>query len=200
MPTSPYMAQAFIQAMGSPMSEYRTIVADPPWEVNAGPRSLHDPGERTRPLSYTTMTVDEIAALPIRVLADADAHLFLWTINRYVEDAYSIARAWGFQPSTLLVWCKNPKGRGLGGNFATATEYVLFARRGNLAGGHMDRNWWLWQRGKHSAKPEAFLDIVEHVSPGPYLELFARRNRFGWDTWGNEALEHVEMAYDPGNR
>lgn len=49
-------------------------------------------------------------------------------------------------------------------------------------------------RGPHSAKPEAFLDIVEQVSPGPYLELFARRQRLGWDTWGKEALNHVEMA------
>ena len=53
--------------------------------------------------------------------------------------------------------------------------------------------WFTWPRGEHSAKPEAFLDMVERVSPGPYLELFARRQRFGWDTWGNEALEHVEI-------
>ena len=45
-----------------------------------------------------------------------------------------------------------------------------------------------------SAKPEAFIDLVEQVSPGPYLELFARRQRLGWDTWGNEALEHVELS------
>jgi N6-adenosine-specific RNA methylase IME4 len=55
-------------------------------------------------------------------------------------------------------------------------------------------SWFDWPRGVHSAKPEAFLDIVESVSPGPYLEMFARRNRLGWDTWGNESLEHVEMA------
>ena len=46
----------------------------------------------------------------------------------------------------------------------------------------------------HSSKPEAFLDLVEQVSPGPYLELFARRQRLGWDTWGNEALEHVSLS------
>ena len=50
----------------------------------------------------------------------------------------------------------------------------------------MDRNWWEWKRDKHSKKPEAFQDIVETVSPGPYLEMFARRQRAGWDTWGNE--------------
>lgn len=53
--------------------------------------------------------------------------------------------------------------------------------------------WFAWNRCEHSAKPEAFLDLVEQVSPGPYLELFARRQRLGWDTWGDEALEHVAL-------
>jgi N6-adenosine-specific RNA methylase IME4 len=172
---------------------YTTIVADPPWEVAAGPRSLHDPGERTRALTYPSLTVAAVASLDVP--AAPDAHLYVWTINRYVESAYLIARAWGFNPSTLLVWCKAPKGRGLGGTFATATEYVLFARRGTLpAKRRLDRNWWEWKRGEHSRKPDAFLDLVESVSPGPYLELFARRQRLGWDTWGNEALEHVTMS------
>ena len=171
---------------------YRTIVADPPWDVKAGPRSLHDPGERSRPLAYPTMTVEEIAAL--RPPVAAGAHLYLWTINAYVDKAYDVAHAWGFLPSTLLVWCKRPKGRGLGGTFSIATEYVLFARRGSLpTTGRVERNWFEWTRGEHSAKPEAFLDLVEQVSPGPYLELFARRQRLGWDTWGNEALEHVSL-------
>lgn len=60
-----------------------------------------------------------------------------------------------------------------------------------------DTSWFKWSRGPHSAKPEAFLDLVEQVSPGPYLEMFARRNRLGWDTWGNEALEHVELVTNP---
>lgn len=60
-------------------------------------------------------------------------------------------------------------------------------------GNRIDTRWFTWPRGKHSEKPEAFLDMVETVSPGPYLELFARRNRLGWDTWGNEALEHVAL-------
>jgi hypothetical protein len=54
--------------------------------------------------------------------------------------------------------------------------------------------WHEWPRGPHSAKPEAFLDMVEAVSPGPYLEMFARRQRLGWDTWGDEALEHVRIG------
>jgi N6-adenosine-specific RNA methylase IME4 len=77
----------------------------------------------------------------------------------------------------------------------STTEFVVFARRGSLAAlTRCDRQWFEWSRGAHSEKPEAFLDIVEQVSPGPYLELFARRQRLGWDTWGNESLNHVELS------
>lgn len=47
------------------------------------------------------------------------------------------------------------------------------------------RSWWEWPRGPHSTKPAAFLDVVEQVSPGPYVELFARHQRLGWDAWGH---------------
>lgn len=53
--------------------------------------------------------------------------------------------------------------------------------------------WYTAPRGDHSAKPDLFLDLIERMSPPPRLELFARRQRLGWDTWGDEALEHVEM-------
>ncbi len=95
----------------------------------------------------------------------------------------------------MLVWCKKPKGIVVG-SFTGTTEYVLFCRRGNLgARERQDSTWFQWPRSNsHSRKPEAFLDLVERVSPGPYLELFARRQRLGWDTWGNEALEHVSLG------
>lgn len=175
--------------------KYRTIVADPPWQIGDFPANLHAQGMGTNPCPYPTMDVDEIAALPVAEWADRHSHLYLWTTNQFLEDAYFIARSWKFHPVKLLVWCKPPKGRGLGGTFASATEYVLFAKRGSLAAKDREtRNWWEWSRGAHSAKPEAFLDMVERISPGPYLEMFARRNRLGWETWGNESLVHVEVA------
>ena len=135
-----------------------------------------------RSVPYPTMTVAEIADLPIPALADDSAHLYVWTINRYVEDTYRIVRSWGFTPSTLLTWCKPRKGLGVGGAYALTTEFILFARRGTGAFvSRWDTSWFQWPRGEHSAKPEAFLDIVEQVSPPPRAELFARRARFGWD-------------------
>jgi N6-adenosine-specific RNA methylase IME4 len=179
--------------------EYACIVADPPWMVNR----LESPGSkgfgtqqgilRSVALEYPTMSVEEISALEIP--AARDAHLYIWTINAYVEVTYGIARAWGFEPSTLLSWIKAPMGLGLGGTFCNTTEFILFCRRGTLkAKKRVDRTWWGWPRGAHSAKPEHFQNIVESVSPGPYLEMFARRQRPGWDVWGNQVKCDVEIT------
>lgn len=140
------------------------------------------------------MSMPEIAALPVVDLADRDAHLYLWTTQKYLPETYEIAAGWGFRPSYALVWCK-PEGGFVGGTFFSNVEFALFCRRGSLAAKRrVSTQWFAWPRGEHSAKPEAFLDMVESVSPGPYLEMFARRNRLGWDTWGNEALNHVDLT------
>lgn len=186
--------------------KYRTIVVDPPWDHSDG--TGWDPGDadhRRKPsapsrgkprvtgLPYKTMSVAEISALPIREMAAGDAHLFLWTTNRFLRDSYGIAEAWGFTPVKPLIWCKEPMGF-MGGSFTSSAEFVLFARRGKLAHtSRAGRQWWVWPRSSHSAKPDAFLDLIEQVSPGPYLELFARRARFGWDYAGNESLSTVEI-------
>jgi len=172
---------------------YRTIVADPPWTVRRGP----DWGSNgaSRELEYPTMGLEAIKDMPVQSLAEPDgAHLYIWTINAYLEQTYDVARAWGFLPSTLLTWCKPPNGIGLGGTYSLTTEYVLFARRGVCrAKERIDSTYFQWPRGAHSVKPDAFLDMVERVSPGPYVELFARRARFGWDYWGDESLQTAEM-------
>ncbi len=142
------------------------------------------------------MTVEAIAALPVGDISAPNAHLYLWTINRYLEDAFAVARAWGFQYSTTLVWAKKPMGGGLGGAYGISTEYCLFCRRGKLASNdRVTGTWFGWKRPydnrgkpKHSAKPPAFMEMVEKVSPGPYVELFARETRTGWDSWGNEVV------------
>lgn len=179
--------------------KYRTIVVDPPWKVHRPPLFVGSGDftktSKNRRLPYETMSLAEIAALPVGLLAAENCHLYLWAINRYVEDSFRIVREWGFKPSTLLTWCKPSFGIGPGGAYAITTEFCLFARKG--VGAYESRyptSWWQWPRGEHSAKPEAFLDVVEQVSPAPRLEMFARRDRLGWDTWGNESLGTAEVA------
>jgi N6-adenosine-specific RNA methylase IME4 len=258
--------------------KYRTIVADPPWPITGFPKWGWKGGEN--PCPYPVMSIEDIAALPVRDLSDnldGDALLYLWAIDQFLDEAFDVARAWGFHHAATLVWAKPPRPKGLGGVFPSNVEFILFCRRPKVvtrpdvlrvttyladaaeragvsradldramgtsdmagwwlsrieyrcacptleqyaevkrivqAGDDMDAlaaeinarkgttsfqpfermqgRWFTWPRGKHSQKPEAFIDMVEQVSPGPYLEMFARRNRLGWDTWGNEALNHV---------
>jgi N6-adenosine-specific RNA methylase IME4 len=174
--------------------KYQTIVADPPWAYDEGWPVNRGANAGTRiGLPYAAMSLDEIKALTVP--SAGDAHLLLWTTNKYVLSAYAVAQAWGFRPSQLLTWCKPPIGVGPGGVFANTSEFVVYARRGKPE--HHQRQastWWEWPRGAHSAKPEAFLDMVEATFPGPYLELFARRARFGWDYWGDQSLGTAEVA------
>lgn len=182
------------------MPKYRTIVVDPPWHydgfgVGRVPAGVVHDGRKT-PLPYPTMTVDEICALPVSEFAERDAHLYLWTTNKYLPDAFRVVKVWGFRYSQTLVWAKTPMGKGLGGAFAQNAEFIVFARRGTLR--HKERVesvWFNWARTAiHSKKPDAGLDLIETVSPGPYLEMFARRQRLGWDTWGNECFTAVSTG------
>lgn len=148
-------------------------------------------------MPYPSMSLAEIEALPVRDLALPDARLFLWTTNRYLPNAFDVLRAWGFTYRQTLVWVKPGVGP-LGGSVARQfTEYLLVATIGKPERVGMARSNTITaskSKAQHSRKPEAFIDIVEQVSPGPYVELFARRARFGWDYWGNESLGTAEMA------
>lgn len=166
---------------------YATIVADPPWDHSDGTGTTYVQGQwMGHVLPYSTMALEDIKRLPVARLAAADAHLYLWTTNRYLRDAYVVAEEWGFTPVKPLVWTKAPMGPFMGGPFGgSSVEFCLFARRGSLRMlGRAGRQWFDWARGAHSVKPAAFGDLVESVSPGPYVELFARAPRLGWDSWG----------------
>jgi len=166
------------------MKKYSIIYADPPWEVKAGPD--WGSNSNTWDLVCPTMSLEEIKKIPIKGIAEKECVLFLWTINKYVEQSYQVAKAWGFKPSTLLTWCKKPNGTGLGGTFSLTTEFLLFAWRGKC--GAVNRHgttWWNEKRGKHSRKPKLFRDIIEDVFPNrSKIELFAREKHEGWDVLG----------------
>lgn len=106
------------------VGEYSTIVADPPWDVKFGEdtrraerASTGSPKGTWTPaaMNYNTMTLDEIKALPVANAAAENAHLYIWTINAYIEQTYAVARAWSFRPVALLTWAKTPRGLGFGG-------------------------------------------------------------------------------------
>ena len=187
-------------------TRYRTIVCDPPWDHSDGTGlTFTDDGTQDTHVPYETMSVEQIKALPVAKWAEGDrwhvngarggCNLFLWTTTRYLVAAHEVCKAWKFKPVAVLVWCKPPRGFGMGGTFKSNVEFVVVGRRGSppRAKGSSDTRWFTWGRGAHSAKPEVFIDLVESISVGPYLEMFARRARFGWDYWGDESLGTATM-------
>lgn len=162
---------------------YRTICADPPWQY--GNTSTRGAAED----HYPTMTVEALCELPVAEWVDEQAHLYLWTTNGFLRESFDVLAAWGFEYKTTLVWVKPQIG--MGNYFRSSTEYVLFGVRGGLRTIDCNqRNWFEASRGRHSKKPGYFFDLVEKVSPGPYLEMFARERRLSereWNYWGNEA-------------
>ena len=151
---------------------------------------------------YPSMAAEEILALPVGNWADERSHLYLWTTQRYLEDALTIAKGWGFEVRKILIWCKAPTGFSMGGAFGNSTEFIVTGVRGNLSyQNRVPRDWFEWKRGTHSEKPNAFYDLVQHMSIGPYLDVFARKQRMGWDCFGNEAYNPSELlATLPTNR
>jgi len=192
-------------------NRFRTIVADPPWPIvwRPGKSRRNGRGERhgniKRDLGYRTMSIEEIVAVPVYELAEFEAHLYLWTTDRFLLDgsAARVARAWGFDPRRLLVWKKS--GFGLGTFPRPQHECCVVAVRGScpfkVRNVGSVQNWGLVYRTIdgvprrwHSAKPEGFFSVVESASPGPYLELFARKRRPGWAAWGDEVASDVSIA------
>ncbi len=175
---------------------FSTILADPPWQFRH--RTGKVSPEHKRLARYPTMSLDAIRALPVASVAAERAHLYLWVPNALLPDGLDVLRAWGFEYKTNLIWVKRrrdggPDGRGIGFYFRNVTEMLLFGVRGKnartLAPGRRQVNMIEACKREHSRKPDEQYAIIETCSPGPYLELFARRVRPGWVAWGDEVNE-----------
>ena len=130
------------------------------------------------------MSIDEICRLPVLERAKTQAHLWLWTTNSFLREAFTVIDSWGFDYKSTLVWVKPQLG--IGNYLRVSHEFLLIASRGNPVGRSTNqRSWVEHDRLDHSRKPKVFRQIVEEISSGPRLELFARAKADGWDSWGN---------------
>lgn len=161
------------------------LIADPPWRYG-------DQGSRISP-DYPTMTVEEIAAIPIQPLVADRALCFLWATSSFVIDgsAAQVLRGWGFDPKCMGVWRKVTKDGGphigMGHYLRNAHEpFVVGARGGATALARDVPSIFDAPRSKHSEKPDRLYEIAERIAPAPRLELFARVRRDGWEPWGLE--------------
>jgi N6-adenosine-specific RNA methylase IME4 len=172
--------------------KFRTIVADPPW-------STQQTGARGAAQHYDLMSVEQITSMPIADLAQDDAHLWLWVTNATLRIGYDVIEAWGFVPRSPLTWVKP---RMLLGNYLrNSSEHLLFATRGNAPVEFKSQPTWMFAPLQdHSHKPEEALAVIERVSRGPFLELFARRRPSSsqdWSVWGNEIDSDVTIPGYP---
>lgn len=169
------------------MTKYRVLTADPAW-----PFGDKLPGaKRGAEKHYKVMSIDDICAFTLPPLED-DAHLVLWRVASMQEEALRVVRAWGFTPKSELVWKKLTKhGKrwfGMGRQVRMEHEIAIIATRGRpKVYSRSVRSIFEAPAGRHSEKPEAFYDLVETLYHGPYVELFARRQRPGWTCLGDEA-------------
>lgn len=178
--------------MNTPVKKlYKCILADPPWDHE-------QKGAYGAVKHYPLMKLEDIKAMPISDLADPEGcHLWLWATNASLKYAYEVIEAWGFKAKGILTWVK--PNFGLGQYFRNASEHLLIATSGKKAPVlfHSQPSWVFAPKQEHSVKPQEQYAIIERMSPGPYLELFARRGHHGWDVWGNEIVSDVNLPGYP---
>jgi len=172
--------------------KFSTILADPPWNIE-------QTGRLGAAQHYTLMSLDRIKTMPVEALAAENAHLWLWVTNATLEHGYDVIRAWGFTPRSPLTWIKP---RILLGNYLrNATEHLLFATKGKAPVRYKSQPTWMFAPLQaHSHKPEEQFAVIERISDGPYLELFARRrppSNADWSVWGNEVDSDIAIPGFP---
>lgn len=160
--------------------KFGTIYADPPWSY--GNKATRNAAEN----HYPSMTVDEIANLPVSEIAEENAHLHLWTTNAFLFDCKQIMEKWGFTYKSCYVWVKPQMG--MGNYWRVSHEFMLFGIKGDCKFSRKNAmSWGNYPRNRHSAKPDEIRTIVESVSPSNRrLEMFGRKLVPGWFVWGNE--------------
>jgi N6-adenosine-specific RNA methylase IME4 len=177
--------------------KYSTILADPPWQFTN--RTGKMAPEHKRLNRYPTMKLEEICNLPVKNITEETAHLYLWVPNALLPDGLEVLKCWGFEYKTNLIWYKirkdgGPDRRGVGFYFRNVTEGLLFGVKGKnartLQPGRSQENIISSQKREHSRKPDEQYDLIMKCSRGPFLEMFARGKRQGWDVWGNQSEQY----------
>lgn len=173
---------------------YKTILADPPWQEVGGGKI-----KRGADRHYPVMKTSDIKKLPVAQLADTNAHLYLWVTNNFLQDGLDVMQAWGFTYKTTITWVKDRFG--LGQYFRGQTEHCLFGVKGMVPYKVKDgkrqqgTTFFYAPRTLHSQKPEQMRTMIEKVSTGPYLELFARQQNIpNWSVWGNQVASDIDLS------
>jgi N6-adenosine-specific RNA methylase IME4 len=186
---------------GLPAAEAGVVLIDPPWNfVTYSPKGW----KKSAHAHYACMTVEEIAALPVHTLCAPDCVCVSWATQTHIPHALLVLAAWGFSFSSMGAWAKQSKtGRrwafGTGYRVRSAAEFWLVGTRGQPKQlSRSIRNLIVAPIREHSRKPDEMYDVIESAWRGPYIELFARYRRYGWDQWGNGLPERAAEPLEQG--
>lgn len=192
------------------MKKYKVILADPPWQYH------RNSGFGVAENHYNTMSLEDIKALPVKELSDRNSVLLLWATWPFLDQAFELVEYWGFEYKTIIPWIKIKSididmfdsvptiesQWGVGFWARGCSEPLLVCKRGNIKHpadpplGLIERRYddpiFLGPRLQHSRKLESVYQYAE-LFDGPYLELFARRQRNGWDVFGNEVESSIAL-------
>lgn len=169
-----------------PEGHYHCIVIDPPWPIQKIEREVAP--NQGKSLDYPIMEIEKIAGLNIpSLVAEDGAWIFLWTTQRFLDDASQIMSAWGCRRIFTMVWCK-PGGFQPFGLPQYDVEFVHVGRIGSLSFKSTKAFgcWFEAPRGKHSEKPDSFYELLDRVTAPRRLDMFARKERKGFEVWGKE--------------
>lgn len=164
--------------------KFRVVYADPPWAY----RDSGGIGFGKAEEHYATRSVEEISSLPVRDHVCDDAVLFLWVTSPLLAEVWPVVGAWGFEYKASLVWDKG-RAHPVGHYVRCRHELLLVCVRGSCTPDRPNPDIQSIQfasASDHSAKPERFAEIIQELYDGPYLELFARVERPGWTSWGDQ--------------
>ena len=168
-----------------PNKKYSIIYADPPWQYKRN-------GNHSAESQYNVMSLEDIKALKVNNLAEDNSHLYLWVTNPFIAEGLEVCKSWGFEYKTLLTWVKTYKDgspvMGMGYYFRGATEHIIFGVKGKkLCNNRNTKNIFYSLQRQHSRKPDFVKDLIVKCSGDlSRIELFAREESKGWDSWGND--------------
>jgi N6-adenosine-specific RNA methylase IME4 len=173
-----------------PSAKYRVLYADPPWQYRdhgvIGETDNYGHAQR----HYPTLSIAELCALgdDLKGLTEENAVLFLWVTSPLLEECFRVVAAWGFTYKASFVWDK--VGHNYGHYNSVRHELLLVCTRGSCTpdnGVLHDSVVSIPKSGRHSEKPAYFRALIDELYPqGRRIELFARAEADGWDSWGNE--------------
>lgn len=182
---------------------FTTAIIDPDWPYTVGPKgkrsgyTRYKDSERNIYKQDEPLTIDELKDLPVGELVGG--YLFMWTVGPFLihpnpkKQALSVLEAWGFKQASILTWAKWNRKRnagygGVGSWFLGNAEFCIVAKRKGFPSVRTGRSSLIVEpKTKHSAKPDNIHELCEQRFPGPFLEIFGRKNRKGWAVIGNEA-------------